>query len=146
MRAFAVVAGDEDFAFGDDDVDFTGGVGLGAVIVGDAGGVVGMEAIGVFVVVDGEGAVLEADTLAREGDDAFDDVLVFDAGGGFAGEGIASAAVGEDDDLAAAGDEFLACEVSEGDGEAVDDDAVVGEEGVFHARADDVVTAEDKGV
>ena len=52
MGTFAVVAGNEDFAFGDDGVDFAGGVGFRAVGVGGAGFDVGLEAGGVFVVVD----------------------------------------------------------------------------------------------
>ena len=36
--------------------------------------------------------------------------------------------------------------MGDGDGDAVDDDTVVGVEGVFHATTDNVVAAEDKGV
>lgn len=110
------------------------------------GGFVGIESFGMFVVVYGELTVLEADAFAGEGDDAFDDVLVFDAGCGLAGENFVVASVGEDDDLAAMRDVFLSYEVSAGDWEAIDDDAVIWHKGVFHTGTDDVVAAEDEAV
>lgn len=124
MSAFAVVAGDENFAGGDDDIDFAGGVEGGAVGVGDASGVVWVETVGVFVVENCQDAFFDLDAFVGEGDDALDDVLVFDARSGLAGEIGAVAAVGEDDDLAAFRCVFVAHEMRSGDGEAVDDDAV----------------------
>ena len=111
MGAFAVVARDEDFAFGDDDVNFTGCMGFGPIGVGGTREFVGVKAVREFIVEDREGAVLDLNSLAGEADDTLDDVLVFDAWGGFAGEDVAIATVGEDDDLPALWGEFLTREV-----------------------------------
>ena len=133
MRAFAIVSRDKNFAFWDDDVDFTGGVSFGAVGIGDACGFVGVEAIRVFVIIYGQNALFDFYAFARETNDAFDDILVFDAWGGFTGKDFASATVGEDNDLSAMWGVFLAHKVRECDGKTIDDNAVVGHEGVFHA-------------
>ena len=146
MGAFAIVARHENLAFWDDDVDFAGGVGFGPVVVRNAGGFIWVKPVGEFVVEDGENAIFDLDALASEGDDALDDVLVLNAWSGFAGKDVARTAIGENDDLAAFGCVFLTEEVRNGDGEAINDNAIVGLEGVFHARADDVVAAEDEGV
>ena len=105
-----------------------------------------MKAVGMLAVKYSEDAFFDLDTFAGKADDAFDNVLVFDASRGFAGEDAVVAAVGEDDDLAALGCKFLAKKMGNGNGKAVDDDAVVGHEGVFHAGTDDVVAAEDESV
>ena len=79
MGTFAVVAGDEKFAFGDGKIDFAGGVRFGTVVFGNAPFVVVNKTIRIFVVVDGHDAVFYCDAFAREGNNAFDDVLVGDA-------------------------------------------------------------------
>lgn len=50
MGAFAVVTGDEDFTFGDNNIDFARSVSFGTVGTGDTSGIVGVEAAWVFVV------------------------------------------------------------------------------------------------
>ena len=54
-------------------------MGFGAVGFGGAPFVVINKAIGVLGVVNGHGAVFDYDALPREGDDAFEDVLVANA-------------------------------------------------------------------
>ena len=158
MLAFAVVADDEKFAGGDNegrdksvsfpDTDFVTGVFFGAVVVGFASVVVGVEC-GRFVAwvgPDREDAVFDSDAFAGEGDDALDNVLIANAGDGFASQGIAIVAIGEDNDFSARWDVFLAEKMGDSNRDAVDDNTVVGVEGVFHAAADDVVATEDKSV
>ena len=99
MVAFAIVTGDENFAFGNNDVGFSGSVDFGTIGVRMASGFIWVEAVGVFVVEYCDNAVFDANTFAWIGDDAFDDVLVFDASGGFAVHSVAVASVGENDDL-----------------------------------------------
>ena len=53
VGAFAVVAGDEDFAGGNANIELARSVGFWSVFGGFVGGLVRAEAIGVFVVVDG---------------------------------------------------------------------------------------------
>ena len=118
MLAFAIVAGDEEFAFGNSEwfyelavfpcANFVAGVFFGTVVVVDASVVVWVETVGMVGVVDREDTVFDGDAFAGVGDDAFDDVLVANAGGRFAGKGVVVATVGEDDDLTAFGDVFLA--------------------------------------
>ena len=88
MRAFAVVAGDEKFAFGNGEVDFARSDGFGAVVFGEAPFFVVNETVGMFCIVDGHGAVFDDDAFAWESDDAFDDVLIADATWDAAGERI----------------------------------------------------------
>ena len=128
------------------ETDFVAGELFGAVGVGDAGGVVGVETFGVVGVVNGEDTVFDGNTFAGEGDDAFYDILVANTGGGLAGEDIAVAAVGENYDLTAFGNVLLPEEVGDGNGDTIDDNPVVGVEGVFHAGADDIVATKDKSV
>ena len=97
VLAFAVVAGDEKLARGDDErqnksisfpnTDFVAGVLFGTVVVGFAGVVVGMEC-GRFVAwvgPDCEDTVFDGDAFAGKGDDAFDNILVANTGDGLAG-------------------------------------------------------------
>lgn len=126
MGAFAVVAADENFAFRHDGVDFAGCVGFWAVLIGYIGGFVGVESVGVFVVVYCKFAVFDGDAFAGEGDNALDDILVFDARGRVAGEDFVVATVGKNDDLAALRDIFVTGEVRHSDRNAIDDDTIVG--------------------
>jgi len=84
VRAFAVVAGNENFSCGDDGVNFAGGVFLWADSVVGAPNFVINKTFGVFVVVDCHNAVFDDDAFARESDDTFDDVLVGDVVRSFA--------------------------------------------------------------
>ena len=157
VGAFAVVAGDEKFAGGDGEVDFAGGILLGAVGVGMTPLSVVNETVWVFVVVDGHDAVFDDDALTWKSDDALDDVLVADAFWHATSEWVFDALlfvfgdgffvfVQEDDDLAALWDVFLASEMGPRNGGAIDDNAIVAMESVFHATTDDVVRAIDESI
>ena len=108
MFAFAVVAGNEDFAGGHDDVDVAGGIGFRSVGFIDASGIVWVEGgvIVVWIGPDGENTVEDLDAFAWECNDALDDVLILDIGFGGAGEDVVIATVGEDDNLSALRDVF----------------------------------------
>lgn len=146
MRAFAIVAADENLAFWHDGVNFAGCGGFGAIFVRYMCAAVGAEAIWVFVVKDSQGAIFYDDMLAGESDDAFDDVLIFDARSRVTCEGFTVAAVGKYDNLAALRDVFLLKKVGHSNRYAVDNDAVVGMKGVFHAGADDVVASKNESI
>ena len=146
VRAFAVVAGDEDFSLWDDGVYFAGGVFFGAPRVANAGGVVWVESVWKFFVKNGDSAIFDGDSFSRKGDNAFDDILVFDIRVGLAGEGAGGGAVGKDDDLAALRLVFLSPEVGDRYWDSVDNNAVITMQGVFHTDADDIVRAEDEGI
>ena len=83
------------------------------------------------------------DAFTGESNGAFDDVLILDVGVGLTGKTVAIAAVGEDDNLAAIRDEFLAHEVGDRNRETVNDDTVARVQSVFHAGADDVVATKN---
>ena len=142
----AIIAGDEDFAIRHDEVDLATGVLLGAVVGRFAPLGIINDAIGMLFIKHGEDAVFNADALAGEGNDALYQVLVFDAGGGRAGQFPTGATIGKNDDVATGGGVFFAEEMCPGNNETINDDAVVVLKGVFHAAANDIIRAEDKSI
>ena len=131
MVSVAVVASYEDGAVGDNFVDIASGVLLGAVV-----GFVGVEAVGVIVVVNCEGAVFYDYSFAWESYDALDNELVAVA--------CDEIGVAKDDDLATLGDVLSAKEMGPADWEAIDNDPVLGVEGFLHAASYDVVGAKNE--
>ena len=146
VRTFAVVTRNEDFSVRDYHVDFAGSVFFWPPSVTSASGIVGVETVGIFIIVDGDGTILYGDPFAGEGNDAFDNILIFNIRISLTGERSGSGAVSEDDNLTAVRDVFLSPEVGDRDWYAVDDDAIVAMQSIFHADADDVVRTEDKSV
>lgn len=100
--------------------------------------IVGPEAIGIFTIVDGQNAVFDNDALARESNDAFDDVLI-----GFASDEVG---VFEDDNLATLGNVLLILELRPGNGEAIDDKAIACVERLLHTGAKNAKAAKDKRI
>ena len=88
VGTFAVVARNEELAFGYDGVYFTRGVLFGAVGIGGAPLGIVDETVGMFVVIDSHDAVFYGDTFAREGDDALDDILITYVGWYIASHGV----------------------------------------------------------
>ena len=149
LRPLAVVTGDEKLAIRDCDIYLARGVSLGAVSIGAPFSII-YEAVWILVVVDGHSAIFNGDALAREGNDALDDILIANIGRKIASHGVLYACgfvlgyfglvfVHKDDDLPALGDVLLANKMSPRYGGAIDYDAVVAVEGVFHAAANDIV-------
>ncbi len=127
----AVVAAHKERAVRHDAVKFTAGWATWFAVIG----IVGVESIGVLIIIDSVVTVFEHDTLAREGDDTFDDVFV----------GVAHGVlwVFEHDDLAALGYILLVLELCPGDGQAVYDQAIASVERFLHAGALDIEAAKD---
>ena len=78
MRTFAIIAGNEKFAFWDDEVDLAAGVFFRAVNIRDAPLSIINKAVGGFFIIDGHNAVFDGDAFAREGNYTLDDVLIAD--------------------------------------------------------------------
>lgn len=121
-------------------------MGFGTVTIGYVGFVIWMEAVRVFVIKNSQDTIFDLNPFAREGNDALDDILIFDASSGLTGESATVSAVCENYDFSALRGIFFAFEVRYGDSETIYYDAVIRHESIFHAGADDVVATEDKAI
>ena len=143
MRALAIIAGDEQFPLRDDDVDLAGGVFFWTVCLRDAGVIIGMEAIWIFLIVNGEDAIFHSYALFWKGDDTLNNILIIYATLDLTSQGAIRGAVRKDDNLATRGDVFIAEEMLPCDGEAINDNTIALMESVFHRNSDDIIRAKD---
>ena len=146
MRAFAIISGDEQFPLRDDDVDFAGSVFFWTVCLRDAGVIIGMEAIWIFLIVNGEDAIFHGYTLFWKGDDALNNILIIYATLDLTSQGAIRGAVRKDDNLATRGDIFVTKEMFPSDRETIDDYAVALVKSVFHGNSNDVIRAKNLSI
>lgn len=107
--------------------------------------------------VDFHDTVFYYDAFAREGNDAFDDILVTDPVWDATGHGVFNSFgfvlgdfffvfVKEDNDLTAFGYIFLTGKVRPRYGSAIYDDAIVFVKGIFHAATNNVIRTIDESI
>ena len=92
-----------------------------------------------FTVIDGNDAILNGDALTSKSNYPFDDIFIVT-------EGWIVIRVFKDDNLAALGDILLILKLFHRDRQSVNDQAVIGVHGVFHAWSLYAKTTKDKGV
>ena len=157
VRAFAIIAGNEDFALRYGKIYFAGSVRFGAVGVRMTPEFIVDEAVRMFFIVNSHDTVFDGDTLAGEGNDTLNNVLIGyirrnGAGGGvfhalfFVGFDSGFVFVHEDDNLTAFGDIFVTGEMGPRNGGTINNDTVIVMQSIFHADTNDVIGTINVGV